>query len=1222
MSNQYLKLRRSAVPGRIPTTSSIEFGEIALNTYDGKAYMKKSGSSGEEIIIIGSTSGSFTGSFSGSFTGSLFGTASWANNATTSSYILQAVSASFALTASYVSSNFQYEVHVSGIDGNDTTGNGDLLNPVATIGKALLLVSASVASTDRRTIIVHPGTYIENITINTTNTYFFSTGVLGANCLISGSVTISAATRMSGIKMTNLIVSSSNPIYINNCAVDKQMTVSGSGYLEVQNTSLQCTSGIQVVGPASSGVIFENCSLYPLTVNNASAAVYVISCNQAITPTLTAGALTITRSTISSLTSGATSTALTTAAGSVLVLESCNVYNSLLTSHAAITANGFYSIKNVIYNRSASTLASLSGTGGPLATVSQFQYINADNINSTQGLTVTGSVIATQGFTGSLFGTASWAQNAITSSYVLNAVSASFSSTASSADNFLVRGTLTAQTIVAQVITSSTDFVTGSTKFGSQLSNTHQFTGSVSITGSLTVVGPVSASSFTGSLFGTASFATSASQATSSSFATTASYALNVGAGSGFPFSGSAVITGSLLISGSGLTVTGSTNLRGTTNVVGATSITGNTNVTGSLITTGTILTDATISDYTRNNRILKPKGGVNIWEPGDTSPGIGAIKIQGLYSDVFHTVKVRIRDANRNSFIVTFGGYYLTDTTTWTNSYAYIEGDANQDLNFNVRFGSIGDAPAVYIGEFSTNWGAFSPDIYVEEVSVATTGNIVADQTLTIGFETSTFENITSTISNTNAHNFARNGSSIYYNSGSVGIGNNSPSFSLDVSGSGRFTNSLQVTGSLRISGSQSLTGSLGVLGSVSASSFTGSLLGTASTASFVTTAQTASFVVTAQTASFVTGSNVRGPLGTNSILSSSFAISASWAPNTGGGSITVGDEGTTQGTATYFNFIGAGVTATVSSNTASITIPGGSGPSFNTATGSYGSFYSTQTQTNVAGTARSMSLNVTDITNGVSISGSTDPFNTYIKTENAGVYNIQFSAQVDKTDSGTDEIWIWIRKNGTNLSDTATSLQLVGNGAHYVAAWNFFVNAAANDYFQLMWYSPDANVRLHAEPAFGVVPGIPSLIVTANRVDQFLSNTGSFSGSFTGSLFGTASWAQNAVTASYVLNAVSASFATSASFSTTASFALNAGGGSSAKAGSGSAASFTGTPRSSSVTFQSAFSDNLYAVTVTGEDARSFTIQSKSSTGFTINSNSSVALTGPVYWIATAFN
>jgi hypothetical protein len=390
----------------------------------------------KKVIVSGSDAALNSLNVTNGITGSLLGTSSYATQALTASNANTASYVVLAQTASYVSSNFQYEVHVSQVDGNDTTGNGDLLNPIATIGKALLLVSASVASTDRRTIIVHPGTYIENITINTTNTYFFSTGILGANCLISGSVTISAATRMSGLKMTNLIVSSSAPVYINNCAVDKQMTVSGSGYLEVQNTSLQCTSGIQVVGPASSGVIFDSCLLYPLTVNNASAAVYVISCNQAITPTLTAGALTITRSTISSLTSGATSTALTTAAGSVLVLESCNVYNSLLTSHAAITANGFYSIKNVIYNRSASTLASLSGTGGPLATVSQFQYINADNINSTQGLTVTGSLnitgsqtitglltvtqnISASSFTGSLFGTASFAS---TASLALNSV--------------------------------------------------------------------------------------------------------------------------------------------------------------------------------------------------------------------------------------------------------------------------------------------------------------------------------------------------------------------------------------------------------------------------------------------------------------------------------------------------------------------------------------------------------------------------------------------------------------------------------------------------------------------------------------------------------------------------------------------------------------------------------------------------------------------------------
>jgi hypothetical protein len=71
--------------------------------------------------------------------------------------------------------------------------------------------------------------------------------------------------------------------------------------------------------------------------------------------------------------------------------------------------------------------------------------------------------------------------------------SASFAATASSADNLLVRSTLTAQTLVVQTITSSIDFVTGSTRFGSISENTHQFTGSVNITGSTNLAGSLKA---------------------------------------------------------------------------------------------------------------------------------------------------------------------------------------------------------------------------------------------------------------------------------------------------------------------------------------------------------------------------------------------------------------------------------------------------------------------------------------------------------------------------------------------------------------------------------------------------------------------------------------------------------------------------------------------------------------------------------------------------------
>ena len=45
-----IKLKRSAVAGKIPTTSNLELGEIALNTYDGRLYIKKDVSGTESIV--------------------------------------------------------------------------------------------------------------------------------------------------------------------------------------------------------------------------------------------------------------------------------------------------------------------------------------------------------------------------------------------------------------------------------------------------------------------------------------------------------------------------------------------------------------------------------------------------------------------------------------------------------------------------------------------------------------------------------------------------------------------------------------------------------------------------------------------------------------------------------------------------------------------------------------------------------------------------------------------------------------------------------------------------------------------------------------------------------------------------------------------------------------------------------------------------------------------
>ena len=51
---QTIKLKRSAVAGRVPSTSDLDLGEIGINTVDGKAYIKKSVSGVESVVQLGS----------------------------------------------------------------------------------------------------------------------------------------------------------------------------------------------------------------------------------------------------------------------------------------------------------------------------------------------------------------------------------------------------------------------------------------------------------------------------------------------------------------------------------------------------------------------------------------------------------------------------------------------------------------------------------------------------------------------------------------------------------------------------------------------------------------------------------------------------------------------------------------------------------------------------------------------------------------------------------------------------------------------------------------------------------------------------------------------------------------------------------------------------------------------------------------------------------------
>jgi hypothetical protein len=162
----------------------------------------------------------------------------------------------------------------------------------------------------------------------------------------------------------------------------------------------------------------------------------------------------------------------------------------------------------------------------------------------------------------------------------------------------------------------------------------------------------------------------------------------------------------------------------------------------------------------------------------------------------------------------------------------------------------------------------------------------------------------------------------------------------------------------------------------------------------------------------------------------------------------------------------------------------------------GNWGSFYSTQDQAAASTTvAYPLTLNNTDPdSSGVSIVS-----NSRITFANAGVYNIEFSAQVDRVSgSGTDTVDIWFRKNGTDIPESNTVVTVSGgaSAAKTVAAWNYMLDLSASDYVELVWRTSDINLQLIHEPAATspTRPAIPSVIVTAHQVMyQQIGPTGS---------------------------------------------------------------------------------------------------------------------------------
>jgi len=138
---------------------------------------------------------------------------------------------------------------------------------------------------------------------------------------------------------------------------------------------------------------------------------------------------------------------------------------------------------------------------------------------------------------------------------------------------------------------------------------------------------------------------------------------------------------------------------------------------------------------------------------------------------------------------------------------------------------------------------------------------------------------------------------------------------------------------------------------------------------------------------------------------------------------------------------------------------------------------FWSTITQSGSAGVSGSITFN-----NSGSVAGISVVNNTQVTLAQAGTYNIQFSAQIEST-AGADTVYLWFKKNGVNISDSASKAVLANNTAQVITV-NLFDSGVANDYYELAYQTLNGNARVLYEPAAGNIPAIPSVILTIQQI------------------------------------------------------------------------------------------------------------------------------------------
>lgn len=147
------------------------------------------------------------------------------------------------------------------------------------------------------------------------------------------------------------------------------------------------------------------------------------------------------------------------------------------------------------------------------------------------------------------------------------------------------------------------------------------------------------------------------------------------------------------------------------------------------------------------------------------------------------------------------------------------------------------------------------------------------------------------------------------------------------------------------------------------------------------------------------------------------------------------------------------------------------------------YGEFTKTSDQSPaVIDTAYALTFDNTEIAEGISIGSPA----SRIVVVQSGLYQFDATVQISSSSSSAKTVWLWFRKNGTDVANSARLVTININNGYTAVSMSEFFSLAANDRIEIMFAANDTAIAVDNVAATAFAPAAPAVVLAVSQIQQ----------------------------------------------------------------------------------------------------------------------------------------